>query len=153
MADTSSTQADSPRLAWPWSALSGWSPWPNLAPQTSNQEINPGWSFGNVITVNSVNSSAPDVERAVVSQYSYGRQIGRLMDAVAALAEVAPPKTQADPRVVQFRDLARKVDAIKTEMAPERLARLKREIQQLQQSDKPSDQAAFEELQALFGRK
>jgi len=56
------------------------------APQALNQPINPGWSFGN-ITVNNVNSSAPDVERDVVSRHSYGRQIGRLMDAVAALAD------------------------------------------------------------------
>jgi hypothetical protein len=145
MPDTSSMQTDSPRWTWPWPAFSGWSPWPNLAPQTSNQDINPGWSFGNVITVNRFNSSAPEIERAVVSQHSYGRQIGRLMDAVAALAD-ALPQTAADARIKDFRELAQKVDAIKKEMAPERLARLKREIAEL----KETDAKGFAELKAMF---
>jgi hypothetical protein len=145
MADTTSTQAETPRWNWPWSAFSGWSPWPNLAPQTNNQDINPGWSFGNLVTVNTFNSAAPEVERAVVSQHSYGRQIGRLMDAVAALAD-ALPKTATDTRIEQFRDLAKKVDAIKKEMAPERLARLKREVAEL----RVTDQKGFDELKQMF---
>ncbi len=145
MPDTNFTQSETPRLAWPWSAFSSWSPWPSVAPQTNNQDINPGWSFGNVITVNRFNSSAPDVERAVVSQHSYGRQIGRLMDAVCALAD-ALPQTASDARIKDFRDLAKKVAAIKKEMAPERLERLKREIADLRESDK----AGFAELKAMF---
>lgn len=144
MADTPSVQTDLPRWSWPWSALSGWPAWPALAPQSNTQDINSGWSFGN-FTVNSFNSSAPDVERAVVSRHSYGRQIGRLMDAVAALAD-ALPKTAGDERIVEFRALAQKVAAIKKEMAPERLARLKREVAELRATDEPG----FEELKKMF---
>jgi hypothetical protein len=152
MTDTSSTQQDAARWSWPFSALTAWPQWPSLAPKSNYQDINPGWSFGNVITVNSVNSTAPDVERAVVSQHSYGRQIGRLMDAVAALIDVSHVKAD-DTRITQFQELKAKIDAIKKEMPPERIARLRREIQELHDSDKDDERAAFKELQALFGRK
>jgi hypothetical protein len=136
MADATTDQEPAPWWAWtPWSAtLSGRSPWFGVAPQSLTQPINPGWTFGNVITVNSTNSSAPDVEREVVSRHSYGRQIGRLMDAVAALAE-ALPKTAGDKRIQAFRELAAEVARIKAQAAPQRMERLRRELEQIKQSD------------------
>lgn len=147
MADTNSS--DSPLRGWPFSALSAWPQWPALAPRNNLQDINGGWSFGNVITVNNVNSSAPDVERAVVSQDSYGRQIGRLMDAVAALIEATPVKKD-DKRIVQFRELAARVKKVKEAMAPQKLERLKGEIQELRESKREEDRAAFDELKKVF---
>jgi hypothetical protein len=138
MADVTSNQDQAPWWAWtlPWSAaLSSRTPWFGVAPQSLEQPINPGWSFGNVITVNSVNSSAPDVERQIVSQHSYGRQIGRLMDAVAALAD-ALPKTAADERIKQLRELAVEVEQIKKQMAPRRLEQLRRELEDIKHNDK-----------------
>jgi hypothetical protein len=116
-----------------------------LAPQTLTQPINPGWTFGNVITVNSVNSSAPDVEREIVSRHSYGRQIGRLVDAVSVLAD-ALPKTAADPRMEAFRELAQQIQEIKREVAPQRLERLRSELEQI----KRSDPAAWAEVRKLL---
>jgi len=147
MADMTSDQDQAPWWAWamPWSAaMSGRTPWFGVAPQALNQPINPGWSFGN-ITVNSVNSSAPDVERDVVSRHSYGRQIGRLMDAVAALADEVP-KADDDKRIRQFRALAAEVDEIKKEAAPRRLERLVRELEQIKSSDKSSDKELLKAL-------
>jgi hypothetical protein len=145
MADTTSSQEQAPWWAWWSAAVPGRTPWLGVAPQSLDQPINPGWSFGNVITVNSVNSTAPDVERAVVSQHSYGRQIGRLMDAVAALAD-ALPQTATDNRVKVFRELEAKVEAIKKAMAPERVERLRRELQELQRTD----QTGWDSLKAMF---
>lgn len=147
MADTNSS--DSPLRGWPFSAFAGWPQWPALAPRTNQQDINGGWSFGNVITVNNVNSSAPDVERAVVSQDSYGRQIGRLMDAVAALIEATPVKKD-DKRIVQFRELAARVKKVKEAMAPQKLERLKGEIEALRESKRDEDRAAYEALKKVF---
>ena len=65
---------------WNWT-VPPW-PWPPAAPQSLVQPINPGWSLINV-TYN--NSSAPAIERDVLQQHSYGRQIGRLMDALSVL--------------------------------------------------------------------
>jgi hypothetical protein len=137
MADTTTNQDQAPWWAWamPWSAaVSGRAPWFGVAPAALNQPINPGWTFGN-ITVNSVNSSAPDVERDIVSQHSYGRQIGRLMDAVAALAD-AQPKTADDERIKEFRELGAEIARIKKEAAPRRVERLRHDLEEIKQNDK-----------------
>jgi hypothetical protein len=119
-------------FSWPW----GWR-WPNLAPQQLAQPINPGWSFGNLI-VNTSNSSAPEVEQEVLSHHSYGRQIGRLTDAVQALADAlakADPALNEDRRLRDFRELAADVQRIKAQGAQERLQRLRMELQALKRSD------------------
>lgn len=146
MNEPTSNQDARPWWPWlPWPApATGAIPWFGAAPQSLTQPINPGWTFGNVITVNSVNSTAPDVEREVVSRHSYGRQLGRLMDAVAALAD-ALPRTAADPRIRDFRELSDKIQAIKREAAPQRLERLRQELQQIQRSD-PKAWAELREL-------
>ncbi|CAN5497856.1 hypothetical protein BH09PSE5_BH09PSE5_29380 [soil metagenome] len=122
-----SSPLGAPSFMWPWSL---------------SQPINPGWSFGNVI-VNTSNSSAPDVEQNVVSHHSYGRQIGKLMDAVCALAD-ALPKTATDERIVAFRELAQDVARIKAEAATSRIDQLRGELAELRQSDPQ----AFNELVA-----
>ncbi|HUL64734.1 MAG TPA: hypothetical protein VLW55_08965 [Burkholderiaceae bacterium] len=145
MADATSDRDQAPWWAWPWSAAaSSRVPWFGVAPQSLTQPINPGWSFGNVI-VNSANSSAPDVEQEIVSQHSYGRQIGRLMDAVEALSE-ALPQTGNDERIKEFRELAAEVDEIKKEMAPRRLEQLRRELEWL----KRNDPAGWEKLRDVL---
>ena len=67
-----------------------------LAPQKLWQSINGGWSFGNII-VNENNSSAPQTEQAIVAQESYGRQIGKLLDAVDTLARRQPDWSDTEP--------------------------------------------------------
>jgi hypothetical protein len=110
---------------WPWSA------W---APQWLNQPINPGWTFGNVIQVTNANSSAPEVEKQVVSQHSYGRQIGRLMEAVVALAQ-AMPDVDRDPRVKDLLALACEIEKIKVEAKERRGVELLDELKALKKSD------------------
>jgi len=124
---------------WPWNLQ-----WPSLglpgtglAPQQLWQPINPGWTFGNVIIDNS-NSSAPEVERNVVSRHSYGRQIGRLMDAVELLVKALPKATAQDPRVQDFLQLAESVREIKREGRAERLTRLREELEALKAEDRPA---------------
>ena len=146
MANVTSDQDAAPWWAWalPWSAAAtGRAPWFGVAPQSLTQPINPGWSFGNVI-VNSVNSSAPDVEREVVSRHSYGRQIGRLMDAVEALSE-AVPGVGKDERIKEFRELAAEVEQIKKEAAPRRLEQIQREVEWLKHND-PDGWAKLREM-------
>ena len=145
MADATSDRDQAPWWAWPWSAAASTRvPWFGVAPQSLTQPINPGWSFGNVI-VNSVNSSAPDVEQQIVSQHSYGRQIGRLMDAVEALSE-ALPQNGNDQRIKAFRELAAEVQEIKKEMAPRRLEQLRSELEWL----KSNDPAGWEKLREML---
>jgi hypothetical protein len=83
MTDASSTR----EAADLWARL--WFPWASLAPQELSQPINPGWTFGNVV-VNERNSSAPETELAILAEESYGRQIGKLLEAVYELIKEKP---------------------------------------------------------------
>ncbi len=115
-------------LGWPWTMS-----WPGLriAPEQLSQPINSGWTFGNVI-VNANNSSAPALEQAIVSQHSYGRQIGRLIDAVEALAQRVPGAGN-DARIKPLLDLAQEIDAIRTQTGQQHIERLLDQLEALKQ--------------------
>lgn len=55
-----SSQPSKP-MTWPWASfMENFSnPFGSFAPSSLTQPINPGWSFGNVISVTEQNSSAP----------------------------------------------------------------------------------------------
>jgi hypothetical protein len=89
-------------------------PW---LPQSVEERFNNGWTFGNLV-VNLGNSRAPEVEREVVSQHSYGRQLGRLTDAVVAIAKQIG--ATADPGVEPLIQLAKEIDAIKAKASRRR---------------------------------
>jgi len=107
----------------------------SLAPRQLTQPINPGWTFGNLIQVTEQNSSAPDTEEAIVQRHSYGRQIGRTMDAVALLIEHAPAAVKKDKRAAALQKIEREVDAIKRAQAQQRLERLRDELKLLKRAD------------------
>jgi hypothetical protein len=117
-----------------------------LAPQSLTQPINPGWTFGNLIQVTEANSSAPDTEQQIVNRHSYGRQIGRVMDAVELLLERADANARDDPRARDFAALLSDVQAIKREQSAARLQRLRDELVSLRR-DHPE---AWRELRALL---
>jgi hypothetical protein len=128
-----------------------WTPWWTTAMQSFSQPILPGWSFGSV-TVNEQNSSAPGTEQAILSSQSYGRQIGKLLDAVCAQIEA-----QGGPKdVVAYKDvvaLREKVEQIKRDAAAARIDQFQRDLELL----KSADPAAFEEkakaLESLLPRR
>ena len=151
---TKPSQTPAPFAPWqPW-----WMPWTaaltppsafGFAPQRLDQAINPGWSFGNtIVTINPANSSAPEVERAVIEQHSYGRQIGRMMDALTALIETLPAALRKDERIVEFDEIVRDVQAIKRRAGLPQVQRLHAELEALKRDDPKS----WDELsKALFG--
>jgi hypothetical protein len=131
--DGSSNTADfgaGPSSWWGW-PLQQWN-WPALAPQQLTQPINPGWSL---VSVTHNNSSAPEIERDVLQQHSYGRQIGRLMEAVSALAERLPSSARADERIAEFEALALDVERIKQSARLPRIERLQKELDALRRED------------------
>lgn len=99
--------------------LRQWSAAMNLAPQTLVQPILPGWT----LNVNAFNSSAPQTEGEIVQRHSYGRQLGRISDALAALLDDLDPD-QADPRFLDFRDMKDEIDDVKAGNAVARVERL-----------------------------
>lgn len=126
-----------------WTRL--WRPWISaaLAPQELWQSINPGWSFGNV-TINDHNSSAPQTEQAILAEESYGRQIGKLLDAVDELIKVQPGGADANPA---FRDVAvlkEKVEGLKRAAAMKRIDQLRRDLEFLKASGDASGREAYE---------
>jgi hypothetical protein len=128
---------------WNWD-VPPW-PWSSVAPQRLDQQINPGWSLFNV-TYN--NSSAPAIERDVLQQHSYGRQIGRLMDAISVLVERLPARARDDPRIDDFKALADDIARIKKNARLPRLERLQQDIEALREEDPK----AYARLQAMFAR-
>ena len=91
----------------------------SLAPNTLVQPILPGWT----VNVNGFNSSAPQTETEVVQRHSYGRQLGRITDALAVLLDERDP-ARADERFEDFRTMKDEIDAIKGGNAVARVERL-----------------------------
>jgi hypothetical protein len=114
-----------PSPLWPWPA--------SWAPQWLDQRFNNGWTFGNVI-VTTQNSSAPEVEREVVSRHSYGRQIGRLVEAVAVLAKQLPGAA-GKPEVKALLALCEEVKQIKEAAKDRRSGELLDELKALKKRD------------------
>ena len=105
-------------LAW-WPELwrqvySQAAPLPSLAPQALSQPILPGWLFANSINVTEENSSSAQTERDIVTRYSYGRQLGRIVDVLGELIERWPGGVPDDPSVQRFAELRDDIERIKT---------------------------------------
>jgi hypothetical protein len=120
-------------LAW-WSGL--WRefyaraiPFPSFAPQALTQPILPGWLVGNSINVTEENSSSPETEREIVTRYSYGRQLGRVIDVLGDLIEKWPGGTPDDPSVRRFAELRDDIEGIKAE----RIARAISDLAEMKQ--------------------
>ncbi len=103
----------------PASWLKQWSAAMQLAPNTLVQPILPGWT----LNVNAFNSSAPQTEANVLARHSYGRQLGRISDALELLVQARDPKA-ADDRFDDFRAMKAEIDEIKAGNAQARVERL-----------------------------
>jgi hypothetical protein len=120
--------------AWdPTSWMKQWSAAMSLAPSTLVQPILPGWT----VNVNGFNSSAPQTETDVVQRHSYGRQLGRITDALAALLDERDAD-RADERFEDFRTMKDEIDAIKGGNAVARVERLLADLDMLKLL-KPAD--------------
>ena len=107
--------------------------WWNLAPNTLSQPIQPGWTFANTVNVNARNSRSPQTEHDIVSEHSYGRQLGRLMDAVATLIDERPAGLPARRAFDELRSLRQSIEQIKASSAAVRLARLEADLAELKE--------------------
>jgi hypothetical protein len=131
-----------PHLSWPGIAPADWLP--NLqvywrgAPENLTQPIFSGWN----INVNSNNSTAPQTEVDVVAKHSYGRQLGRISDALELLIREGHGKAPKDKRLSDFLDMKREIDETKQEAAAQRVERIAQDLAQL----KLQDRARYERL-------
>ncbi|HUD90922.1 hypothetical protein [Sphingobium sp.] len=113
-----------------------------LAPQKLMQSFNNGWSFAN-LTINGHNSSAPETEQAIVAVESYGRQIGKLLDAVEALVQRQSDAGTHDA-FTELAKLKRRIDQVKHDMAVSRIDQLRGDLDLLRQSEAEDDKAKYE---------
>ncbi len=147
MTDTSTNPSTAPA----WSAWPFWPSWFLDRPAATQsvdftQPINPGWTFGNLISVTEQNSSSPDTERAIVAAESYGRQLGRVMDALTELINELPQSTQQKPAIKDLVALHDKIEKIKSQSAARRLDRVAADLAVLRTRDGSEYRRVVQEL-------
>lgn len=103
-----------------------------FAPQTLTQDILRGWSL---ISITENNSSAPDTEKRIVEQESYGRQIGKLTEAVLRLIDDLPAEKRDQSAYEELHDLKARIDALKADSAAKRLDRWQDDLKLLKRVD------------------
>jgi hypothetical protein len=116
------------------------------APRNLVQPILPGWVFGSVTNVTEQNSSAPDTEQEIVAAQSYGRQLGRVMDALAVLIADLPKAKQDARAFKEFAKIRSEIDDIKAQAAARRLDRIAADLATLKET-KPEE---YERLAATL---
>jgi len=148
VASTALAKADSLQ-PWQWwvnylRALGGaWQPFDT----SFQQPILPGWSFAGVV-VNESNSSDPAMEHAIVSQQSYGKQIGRMMNVVTALAELSSVNRNASP-YKEFFELVDDVEEIKRKAVDARFEKTLKDLEALKENDQERFEQRLQRVAAL----
>ena len=131
---------DTPSPSWPWTPadpadwLRSWSETMRSLPQSLTQAINPGWSFGPSFTLNSGNSSAPQTEIEVLQRHSYGRQLGRISEALELLIEERARSSPKDKRFDDFLKMKAEIDVVKLDAAAARVDSLRSDLAALKTS-------------------
>ncbi|MBW8758634.1 MAG: hypothetical protein JF586_13560 [Burkholderiales bacterium] len=111
-----------------------------------NQPILPGWT----LNIDSNNSSSPRTEGLVVSRFSYGRQLGQISDALAAIIAALPAPAQAQADIRRFLEMKARIDLLKEDTLDERAAALAGELAALKRSKQAKDKRAFDQAAALL---
>jgi hypothetical protein len=108
------------------------------SPPNFEQPILPGWVFGSITNITEHNSSAPDTERAIVAAQSYGRQLGRIMDALAVLISDLPEPQRHATAFKEFAKIRKEINNIKARAAFGRLDRIADDLAALKEA-KPAE--------------
>jgi hypothetical protein len=126
---------DIPGFSWtamaPAEWLRTWQAMWRMPPDHFVQPILPGWTFN----INSGNSTAPQTEAEVVARHSYGRQIGRMSDALALLIAQSHGNTPEDKPFADFLKMKREIDKVKQDAAAARVERIVKDLALLEAQD------------------
>jgi hypothetical protein len=128
--------------------MRSWLAAPFTVPQQLSQPILPGWSF---INVNETNSSAPDTELRILAGDSYGRQLGRILDAVCALVAERPPSAPQHKAFAELAVLAERIEDTKKDAAAARLKRVRDDLNLLKEQDPQEYKMQLTALKAALG--
>ena len=130
--------------------LDGLDTWGKLmqgALRSFSQPILPGWTFN----IDSNNSSSPQTEADVFAQFSYGKQLGRINDALARLIE----EREGDDDVAAFdafMEMTRKIDDAKRKGAKKRVEQIVADLKFLELSDQAEYRRAAAALRAEIAK-
>ena len=102
-----------------------------FGPESLVQPILPGWT----LNVNSNNSSSPQTEVDVLARHSYGRQIGRMADALAILIVEQHGQVPKDKSFAEFLSMKHEIDKVKQDAAASRIEQLTRDLALLKDSN------------------
>jgi hypothetical protein len=139
--------------------LTPWQAWLSMfgihAPLSGDvtQDIAP-WIGGQLglLNINATRSGDPGLEQRIITQVaSYGRQLGRLVEAVDVLAQ-HPPRGlgEADIRALdELRKLATQIAAVKEQAALDQIDRIVAEVQTLSRDPKANAEAIRRVRKAL----
>lgn len=133
---------------WPWSLLSWPTPWAglfNLAPQNLQESILP-WTFAGLV-INENNSSNPGLERTIVSKESYGKQLGRISDALESLIRQTPVKP--DSAINGFLQIKAHIDALKHNTEATRFKAVLADLRCLRDQNRPLFDECLKQVAAL----
>jgi hypothetical protein len=111
------------------------------APQTLTQSILPGWIFGGTVNVTEANSNAPDTEHNIVARYSYGNQLGHILEALTVVIGELPKverTAKAQHALSELLDLSRNIEEIKLQSSMKRLDQLATDLEALRDT-KPEE--------------
>src|SRR3954452_25600535 len=126
--------------------LRSWATLPPFAPNYLDQPILPGWTFN----INSNNSSSPQTEASVVAKHSYGRQLGRMADALELLIDEQRGGARQDKRFTDFLTMKHEIDEVKRDAAAARLEQIPKDLALLKTQDETQYKRVREALvQAL----
>ena len=103
------------------------------APDTLVQPILPGWT----LNINSNNSTSPQTEVDVLAKHSYGRQIGRMADALEALVVEQHGANPSGKPYAEFLTMKRDIDKVKQASAAARVEQLKKDLELLKAKNPP----------------
>ncbi|HTS20193.1 MAG TPA: hypothetical protein VMN79_00135 [Casimicrobiaceae bacterium] len=138
------------RFSWAGDPTEWMRTWPftwRTAPEVLTEPILPGWTFN----INSNNSTSPETEVDVVAKHSYGRQLGRISDALEALIGERGKGASKDKRFSAFLAMKHQIDQVKREAAIARLERITNDLALLKTQDPPQFDRLREALQRALG--
>jgi hypothetical protein len=107
--------------------------WAAFAPHNLVQPILPSATFGNVISITERNSSSPAAEYDITAKESYGRQLGKVMDALAVLIKERPAGAGSNPVLDELLALRTRIEQLKEDSLQQRAERLKADLLRLKQ--------------------
>ncbi len=144
------SNTDSSSFTWagidPIEWLRAWQAAWRLAPDNLTQPILPGWTFN----INSNNSSSPQTEIDVLAKHSYGRQLGRIADALEALVVEQHGEAPVDARYAEFLQMKREIDRVKEAGAAARIERFKKDLELLKAKNAPEYERLRDELRRVL---